>query len=528
MSLPRFLREREGTVLTVILVLWIAHWSIPDDAPDYRGPSAPAEDDPPLFTGPEALFWSGLIVGVVVAARQACVEDRRGGGGDEGGGEGEEAAPRRTDGAEWGEGPAVVHLPSISNEAGRRSPPPPRTGRVPRALRALGSLVVFLSLSIYSTSHPRFSDERVAARRNPTQNRNATYYDVSDPDVLLEALYSDAGYAEYTSHLSNVTLSITQRRGDRMGSRIQLPLGIWIFAHHHGWNFCSPPDDLARRLSFTMCDDDVGRLMLLASGNRTDYVAEGRVDRANGGTYLFNTGRNEGWYKIHAAERGDGRPMVDAYVRTRWGRMILGAAVSSARDGWLWRHEDSVRVAVHVRRGDIVSTKRNDVWISDDRTIACIELARWYVGKERPGSRVEVHLFSEQYGETNWPKYEPVVDAFHLAPGALSNDIDLNLRDWKHFVAADFLIVGGTFSKMPGLARGGPGADGFPVTVHQEKGMTVRGWSAWDSVDKPNMSVKLPCGRYYVSLPGGKGLPPNATLLGIDSAIEAEYMVVSG
>ena len=44
-----------------------------------------------------------------------------------------------------------------------------------------------------------------------------------------------------------------------------------------------------------------------------------------------------------------------------WRRMILRARVRPELDKVLWHKEDSIRIAVHVRRGDILPGKRNDL-----------------------------------------------------------------------------------------------------------------------------------------------------------------------
>ena len=58
-----------------------------------------------------------------------------------------------------------------------------------------------------------------------------------------------------------------------------------------------------------------------------------------------------------------------------------------------------------------------------------------------------------------WTAYDGLVDIdkMHLAPrhpkGNHSVDMDLNLGDWKHFITADILLVGGTFLNIASIAR---------------------------------------------------------------------------
>ena len=57
----------------------------------------------------------------------------------------------------------------------------------------------------------------------------------------------------------------------------------------------------------------------------------------------------------------------------------------------------------------------------------------------------------------NWTAYAGLVDKdkIHLTPrNELTHamDMDLNLRDWKHFIIADVLVAGGIFSRIASYA----------------------------------------------------------------------------
>mmetsp|Transcript_12407 Transcript_12407/g.25388 ORF Transcript_12407/g.25388 Transcript_12407/m.25388 type:complete len:599 (+) Transcript_12407:193-1989(+) len=183
----------------------------------------------------------------------------------------------------------------------------------------------------------------------------------------------------------------------------------------------------------------------------------------------------------------EGTLWTESTVR-EWKRMILNAPVSSPfpaqnstdskqnrginfvqnsninngsnRQEWVWIDPNAIHIALHVRRGDITPEKRWDVWIGDDQFIALIEMVKRYIQIVRRGDnpgnedevKTEVHLFSEAYGTTNWGKYGNLITRLHLAPKG-SRDVGLNIRDWKHFVTADVLIVGGTFSRIPAYGR---------------------------------------------------------------------------
>ena len=270
----------------------------------------------------------------------------------------------------------------------------------------------------------------------------------------------------------------------------------WLVAHYHRWKFCGPPDPMAQALSFPMCNnvsslDYVTRQLLEmgASGSSSLYEYHNDDNITQSGIYYINENSNKGlWDSIYDTEKSITKPSMftQRFIRD-WRGMILNAHIRPEIDKELWLHPDSIRIAVHVRRGDILPGVRNDVWISDDQIISLIEMSihytRWIRG---PDVKTEVHVFSEGYGMTNWTRYGSLVDQYHLAPEG-SEDIELNLRDWKHFVNADVLIVGGTFSALPAFARShiistaNGNNIGFPITIYRDRGMKGgrKDWIPW-------------------------------------------------
>mmetsp|Transcript_41375 Transcript_41375/g.72741 ORF Transcript_41375/g.72741 Transcript_41375/m.72741 type:complete len:424 (-) Transcript_41375:111-1382(-) len=309
---------------------------------------------------------------------------------------------------------------------------------------------------------------KTTAEREGADTSNQT------PDVLAALL--DGHDKKITQPLS-VTLTFQKHRRDRMGSRIQLPLSAWLVARHHGWNFCSPPDPMASVLKFTICSSGYETLKLL-QGPRFEYHDDNITDS---GVYYINRVRNTLWATIANSEQ-NAVSMLDNGAVEDWRQMIVSAYVRPELEEELWLSQNSVRVAVHARRGDIRPGERNDVWIGDNQIIALIEMAKYYIRLKRGQDvTIEVHMFSEAYGVTNWTQYDTLVDRFHLAPEG-STDIERNLRDWKHFVLADVLIIGGSFSSHPAIARPDPSPDdGFPMTLSKKRGGVgvVRKWIRW-------------------------------------------------
>ena len=338
----------------------------------------------------------------------------------------------------------------------------------------------------------------------------------------------------------NVTLTFKKRRYDRMGSRIQLPFSAWLVAKYHNWNFCSPPDPMAQTLGFTMCGSGYDTLQMLQVGPQHMYADDGVREN---GVYYINRKSNTLWSTIAHYERTNNTMFTegDGGAVEEWRRMILNAPISQSHpelNEKLWLNLGTIRIAVHVRRGDILPGIRNDVWISDEQIISLIELSIYYIKKQQQKrddtKKIEVHVFSEDYGQTNWTMYKPIVDRFHLAPEGSSN-LDLNIQHWKHFVMADVLIVGGTFSSLPAYARRNPTTttDGLPITIVKDRGLYRKSWITWSGRDImkvyfPNETITA---RTMKSVGNNEDVHhlrhgnANATLLPIESIIGTQYEV---
>ena len=302
------------------------------------------------------------------------------------------------------------------------------------------------------------------------------------------SIHDDAARQDEVNNTHNITLTFPKRRPDRMGSRIRGVLEAWLIARYHGWNFCSPPDPMVEAVSFPICTNET------LQGPEFEYKDENITEP---GVYYideyWNLKRNILSTTIEKIEQNDSSIFDNGAVE-EWKRMILEAPLRPEMDKELWLHPDSVRIVAHVRRGDIEEGRRNDIYVGDYQIIALVEMSKYYIRLKRGDDvKIEVHVFSESYGTTDWDRYGTLVDKFHLAPEG-NNDIGLNLRDWKHFVRADILITGNTFSNVPALARPAkPLSDGLPLTLERlRKGIKVatrKDWYRWKWHSKEGLMV---------------------------------------
>jgi len=188
---------------------------------------------------------------------------------------------------------------------------------------------------------------------------------------------------------------------------------------------------------------------------------------------------------IHAVGGMSGDCLYPLSVRERWSWMIHKAAShpeinnTLANQNFFWQGErvqdNTIFVAVHIRRGDLVSAGQRCIW--DEVYVQLLQKLRGAL--EQLGKRPVVHIFSEDYGMVdgahkifaNWTLYNGLVDEFHLAPRQKGDgDPAMHIRDWRHFLMADILVTGGTFSRVPAYGRRSWRADEMEDGI---KGLTI-------------------------------------------------------
>mmetsp|Transcript_8966 Transcript_8966/g.20846 ORF Transcript_8966/g.20846 Transcript_8966/m.20846 type:complete len:412 (-) Transcript_8966:359-1594(-) len=300
---------------------------------------------------------------------------------------------------------------------------------------------------------------------------------------------------------SSVVLCLRRIRGDRMGSRLQITLGAWITARRHGWFFCNPPADLsAADLGFPICHNYDFMLIPGLGDAITPFSGPDSVQGP--GVYAPSTtdgGVLSMWEQIWE----DQDAMFSESTVTEWRRMIFNSKLRPDLDEIFWKSRTAVTIAINVRRGDIMPGIRNDIWVDDRVNIGLIEAVKSVIRERKGnGTEFELHIFSETYGEVNWHRYNVTGDVVHLHLAKKKNlDIEINYRDWKHFVTADVLIAMSTFSRLPALARPGPGPDGLPMTVYKTSRGMRKGWVGfwWDRTSD------------RIRLDGLRGMPDGTT-----------------
>mmetsp|Transcript_13239 Transcript_13239/g.37771 ORF Transcript_13239/g.37771 Transcript_13239/m.37771 type:complete len:362 (+) Transcript_13239:1528-2613(+) len=268
---------------------------------------------------------------------------------------------------------------------------------------------------------------------------------------------------------TNITIVMQHPRHDRLGSNIQRPFILQAYALCKGHTFCivGGREGVAK----------VFRRLPTCSTNLFPPVGTIFESEENtSGTYFFL--RNENAALRAFSENVD--CMLRSTNRALWRDIVFSARQyqenkSIASENLFGTFAKGgvppVIIAVHIRRGDI-SKRRRDIFIPDEvyhKVLMSLELI---IKKLNRSS--EFHIFSEDYGDTNWSGYRKFLSSsqnIHLAPslkqrGEHAMDIALNLRDWKALIEADILLVGGTFSRVASYARGDmQTSTGLPLTI---------------------------------------------------------------
>jgi hypothetical protein len=341
---------------------------------------------------------------------------------------------------------------------------------------------------------------------------------------LAEELKSQSHAQLVVSTNNRVVLALQRPRRDRMGSRLQSPLAAWALSQNfRNWTFCTLQGEVfSSALGFNLCSEHEPFLATTTNNQSADTATAQKSwsfknvqetlenSTTNGASVYFVSPRdNIAWKNVYQMENERPESIWNAHTSHAWREMILKfKKVNSTgipkEPTFLWKRPHARHVAVHVRRGDVgPNTAFRYAYIPDKDVVGTIRAALEYIQRQTKkgssSSDVEVHLFSEDYGHVskNWMKqYEGLVDEFHLAPEGLM-DVAVNIRDWQHFIDADILIVGGTFSAVPALARPKPSTQddddndvGYPLTIYRANNhgyfggtqFFPRHWVAWEKV----------------------------------------------
>ena len=117
---------------------------------------------------------------------------------------------------------------------------------------------------------------------------------------------------------------------------------------------------MAKLLSFPICSE-LGYTPELLKDAFT-YAGVHNIQKE--GIYSISCGSKPLWNVVHNVDimwsNNNNTYLTDGAIG-EWKRMILKTPVRPELDKVLWKKEDSLRIAVHVRRGDILPGKRNDL-----------------------------------------------------------------------------------------------------------------------------------------------------------------------
>jgi len=286
----------------------------------------------------------------------------------------------------------------------------------------------------------------------------------------------------------DIVIEMKYVRPDRLGSNIQRPLNLMAYVNCNDFKFCIKEGSFGPAKYFDSsieaCPPNTPNLKLYkildSTLLNTPPITPGQY------TFLRDDGPLIDWMKKNI-DCG-----FDDVMRRKWGDMIINASLSphisnsTLAEEELFESTDDpnvVTVAVNIRRGDYIDWNRKPYL--DQFYVALLRRLRSIL--QKAGKSPEVHVFSEDYGlvhkvfniTRNWTMYDDLVEHFHLAPdmrggGYHSMNMDLNLRDWRHFVKADILVVGGAFSRVPAFGRPehpNP-KTGIPLTIDYEETTT--------------------------------------------------------
>ena len=319
------------------------------------------------------------------------------------------------------------------------------------------------SLSIAGPSASPSVSRSFSPSSNPTKDPAAMNMSLADAAHDNTTSLHIPGWLHYNS---NVTIALKRGRRDRLGSRMHAVFQLSTFADCYGYNFCvlhNSGQPYMHEMNIPICPQKFPPGMEQFHFNKKEEIDKPGVYLGGDPGVTSSVGNKSCLYS---------KPFrsywKDRIIQSRQRGAFKDSEVANERL-FAEKGNDTAIAAVHVRRGDIRNDNRRDIFKYDKVVIAAITEIRTLV--EKRGKKPQVHLFSEDYGTTNWTAYGKLIDNWHLAPQMNSDfkghqmDWALNLRDWYHFLEADILVTDGSFSSVPGYMRDDVNpATGFPLT----------------------------------------------------------------
>jgi len=320
---------------------------------------------------------------------------------------------------------------------------------------------------------------------NISSNSNIYWYDLHDRDDG-----EDVNIKEDIN--KDIVIQMRTSRRDRLASNIERPLFLMSYAHCYRQSFCIVDGRFGLAKYFPgfvnkTCPEGIEKKLGWGDKGWKDkpkpMFDEAPMTKTGVYPFMRADGYLHDWFHEHE------ECAFDDAMRRRWGEMIVEASLSDnpeivnttlAKQNLFEKINDPniITVAINIRRGDLGEWKKHVV--HDQFYVILLRQLRSILVKA--GKSPEVHLFSEDYGlidserniTRNWTMYNGLVEHFHLAPDMRTKknphamDLDLNLRDWRHFIKADILVEGSHFSVIPGFGRPQhpDPKTGLPLTIH--------------------------------------------------------------
>ena len=336
--------------------------------------------------------------------------------------------------------------------------------------------------------------------------------------IILAVISFKTAKNEY---YSGVGIIIThEQRKDGMGSYLQAPITLFAIAEYNNWKFRRADCESGETATTA---HEIRKSFETHDGRWSREKEHGIQDFAGLRKYKFPLDKNikkytgipdenkEGLYIIKNTE---GKDIPDEFLilsqqiginnlfnknfRTKLRKLYD----EENKNRKLNYFDNNFNVAIHIRRGEIIPNnkqfKKNTsfphAWIPDKTFINLIKKLKTIL----PSNTV-YHIFSQNYGEINWKSYKELNCKMHLQNKNSSKTFETEFNDWHHFINADLLIVGSTFSAVPSLYRNKPtmswdnqhGYFGYAIGDKGQSNINPN-WDKTDNVDKGFLNFWIP------------------------------------
>ena len=243
-----------------------------------------------------------------------------------------------------------------------------------------------------------------------------------------------------------------ENRGDRSGSFLQIDLLCYAYANFNKIKFMFLPNGIMGKKNVS-CNPDRLR-SFFGFNNDIDYINSDSLkfikeisqDTLSEIDFQNKNNEIEHILKINDNTRNFEKIMLkknpfDEYFPLNFRQHLNSNFKLTNQNNPIYFNKEMTNIAIHIRRGDVTPTRYKHAYFKNKIFIDIIKT--FYKKYKNPN----IHVFGCKSNSEGWDDFKSLNITLHLREdNGWSEEI---LIDMQHFIEADVLVIGSTFSYVP-------------------------------------------------------------------------------